>query len=79
MTPPNLTREKIILILNEYGYFSYGEIEDGYEAFINKDNIIFLSNCCIENEYYPIGYDFRFNGCENGVRAYIEGIDNFKR
>ncbi len=36
-------------------------------------NTIYLGNCYIESELYPISYDYRFTGCERGVRAYIIG------
>ena len=78
MNLSNLTKEKVIEILKEYGYIASGEIEpDNYVKYVHKDfsayPAIYLGNSCIESDAYSVAYDYKYEGCENGLRSYILG------
>ncbi len=72
-----VSRERVIEILNKYGYFTTKIFDDEWEqfarSFVGDETFIYLGNSQLDSDAYPICYDYRYTGCERGIESFIIG------
>lgn len=72
-----VSRERVVELLHSHGYTTTNTFDDEWEMFTRPysegETYISLGNSVLDSEAYPIGYDYRFTGCERGIEAYILG------